>query len=108
MHRGVTSAEFTDENYDTRFRLNAQCTSTVRGMDFFQTFVFFVGCNPACFYAMLLMHFEFIAQLLKEAAGSLLHVVISARDVDLSGRCVFSKTSGTIMFHNDTAVCLLR
>lgn len=65
IHRWNSPA---DKNYDTRFRLNAQCANAAKGMDFSKRLFFFVGYNPACFYEMPLMHFESIAQSLKEAA----------------------------------------
>lgn len=81
IHRRNSS---TDKNYDTRSRLNAQCASVAKGMDFSKRLFFFVGYNPTCFYKMPLMHFESIAQSLKEAAGSLreFRVVIFANDAD--------------------------
>lgn len=67
LHRWNSPA---DKNYDTRFRLNAQCASAAKSMDFpkrlfFLLSLFFfppVEYNPACFYAIPLMHFESIAQ----------------------------------------------
>lgn len=85
IHRWNSSA---DKNYDTRFRLNAQCASAVKGMDFSKRLFFFVGYNPACFYEMPLMHFESIAQSLKEATGMLheFRVIILANAETYFGR----------------------